>query len=129
MPTSTRPRTATILLVLGLVAAIAADEVEPVYTAAAMCRFKSPASGMRFTQGIPLRLLADGIDPGAWNTQQWLEAAEVRFYADGRLVGTNHPVPGRYNYYESWVGGLAVGQHLLTVQSTNTGGLILDGFP
>lgn len=118
-----------LALMLGLAAWADAGEVEPVYTAAAMCRFKTPASGMRFTQGIPLRLLADGIDPGAWNTQQWTEAAEVRFYADGNLVGTTHPVPGRYNYYETWFSGLGVGQHALTVQSTNTGNLILNGFP
>jgi hypothetical protein len=126
---SAMPCVSGIALALALAAWAGAAEVEPVYTAAAMCRFKTPAGGMRFTQGIPLRLLADGIDPGAWNTQQWTEAAEVRFYADGNLVGTTHPVPGRYNYYETWVSGLGVGQHLLAVQSTNTGNQLIDGFP
>ena len=47
-------------------------------------RVKCPASGMTFTQGLPVRVLADGEDINGW---QWLdgqnEAAEVRFFADG----------------------------------------------
>jgi hypothetical protein len=85
---------------------------------------KSPASGMHFTQGIPLRLVADGIDPNGW---QWLdeqmEAAEVRFYVDGVQVASDDHARG-YNHFEAVVSGLSVGAHKLTTRSSNFGDLI-----
>jgi hypothetical protein len=106
-------------------AVLPASGVEPVYSVAPYTRVKSPADGMRFTQGRPIRFLADGIDPEGW---QWLsghqEAAEVRFFVDGLQVATQAQWPGQVNHFETLLTGLAPGPHTLTTESRNFGEVI-----
>jgi hypothetical protein len=89
-------------------------------------RVKCPASGMTFTQGLPVRVLADGEDINAW---QYLdhqnEAAEVRFFADGVQKAVDGHSRG-YNHFEAILTDLVVGNHFLTTQSLNFGNVILN---
>jgi hypothetical protein len=132
-----RTQAATFLALL-LASGLQASHLEPVYflrsvdhglgphgTIAPYTRVKSPADGMRFTQGRPIRFLADGVDPNGW---QWMsqhqEAAEVRFFVDGVPVATQAQWPGQVNHFETLLTGLAPGPHTLTTESRNYGELI-----
>lgn len=106
-----------------------ANPVEPgVSQNQAFARIKSPAQHMRFTEGQPIRILADANDPNGW---QWLstrsQAAEVQFFVDGELVDTKGQHPDEINKFETTVNGLEPGMHVLTVKSRNFGDVILDG--
>ena len=126
------------LLALLLASGLQASHLEPVYflrnvnhglgqhgTIAPYTRVKSPADGMRFTLGRPVRFLADGVDPEGW---QWLsghqEAAEVRFFVDGVQVASQAQWPGQVNHFETLLTGLTLGPHTLTTESRNFGELI-----
>jgi Calx-beta domain-containing protein len=114
-----------MLLTLLPAALAQASGVEPVYSASTYTRVKSPADGMRFTQGRPIRFLADGIDANGW---QWMsgygESAEVRFFVDGVRVATQGQWPGQVNHFETLLTGLPVGPHVLTTESRNFGEVI-----
>jgi hypothetical protein len=120
-------------LLVGYAGTRARADLEPVYligprehdlgdkvVVAPYVRFKSPAPHMRFTAGIPVRVLADAIDPGGY---QWMsgrqEAAEVRFFVDGKLHTTQPQAPGQINYFEATLPGLAAGTHELGLESLN----------
>jgi hypothetical protein len=107
----------TLCLVAGLLTFSAAQS---------FTRVKCPASGMTFTQGLPVRVLADGEDINGW---QWYdgqdEAAEVRFFADGVQFAVDGHSRG-YNHFESIDTGLTPGTHRLTTQSLNFGNVILN---
>jgi hypothetical protein len=107
---------------------------EPLYhdgnREGAFCRYKSPGPGMRFTQGVPLRVLADAVDPEGWaGKTKKSEAEEVRFFVDGQLKAKVEPAPDGYNYFEATFKDLAVGPHVLTAESTNHGGVIRKSVP
>jgi hypothetical protein len=89
-------------------------------------RVKCPASGMTFTQGLPVRVLADGVDINGyqWNDGQ-NEAAEVRFFADGVQFAVDGHSRG-YNHFEAIDTSLTVGTHVLSTQSLNYGNVILN---
>lgn len=78
---------------------------------------------MTFTEGLPVRVLADGIDINGWqNPEGQMEALEVRFYVDGVLKVTDGPSRG-YNHFEAVLTGLNAGAHTLTTESSNYGGV------
>lgn len=99
------------------------DPVEPVWheNGPSATRVKSPAPGMRFTAGVPLRLLADARDPNAWQCPPGhppyvCNGSMVRFYVDGAPVGSVKPSETDFNLWELRLpAGLAPGDHLITV--------------
>jgi hypothetical protein len=100
--------------------------VLPGLAGAAMTHLKSPRPGMHFTQGIPIRMVADGIDQNGWQwLDQQMEAEEVRFYVDGKQAAVDGHTRG-YNHFEAVVTGIAAGGHTLTTQSSNYGGVIVN---
>ena len=112
-----------------LVVSAASAQVKPA-PRGAFVGYKSPASGMHFTEGIPIRVLADAIDPGGWQGKtRKMEAEETRFYVDGKLVATVPPLPTGYNYFETILTGLKVGPRVLTLESTNFGGGVATSDP
>jgi hypothetical protein len=128
--TGTAPATASA----PTAAATPFGEAEPLYhdgyREGAFCRYKSPGPGMRFTQGVALRVLADAVDPGGWaGKTKKSEAEEVRFFVDGKLQAKVEPAPDGYNYFETTFKDLAVGPHVLTAESTNHGGVIRKSVP
>lgn len=108
-------------IALSLLAGFLSTAFAQTYT-----RVKCPASGMTFTQGLPMRVLADGGDINGylWNDQQE-EAAEVRFFADGVQKAVDGHSRG-YNHFEAIMTDLGVGSHYLTTQSLNYGNLIVN---
>ena len=110
-------------------AAVPAGETEPLY-GHTFCRYKSPGPGMAFTFGLPIRVLADAVDQGGWQGRtRKMEAAEVRFFVDGRLAAAVEPAPDGYNYFETTLRDLAVGGHVLTVESSNYGNISRKSWP
>jgi hypothetical protein len=98
--------------------------VVPSLTPAAMTRLKSPATGMHFTQGLPIRMVADGIDENGWQwLDQQMEAEEVHFIVDGTPRDTDGHSRG-YNHFECIITGLSTGTHVLTTESVNYGNII-----
>lgn len=94
-----------------------------------MTHIKSPMTGMHFTQGLPIRIVADGIDINGWQwLDQQMEAQEVRFFVDGSQFATDDHTRG-YNHFETVVTGLAVGTHTLKTQSLNYGGVLANSDP
>lgn len=88
------------------------------------CRYKSPGSGMAFTEGLPLRVWADALDSqGYLGKTKRHEAGEVRFFVDGQLKAAVAPSPLGCNYFEATLTGLPVGDHVLTLESTNQVGI------
>jgi len=111
------------------VPAVPSGEAEPLYRGT-FCRYKSPGPGMTFTQGVPLRVLADAIDLNGWQGKtKKMEAAEVRFFVDGDLKARVEPAPDGYNYFETVFKDLSAGNHVLTLESTNFGGVIAKSLP
>ena len=125
---------------LGFPVAAQAGALEPVYLYSLQnakgidavswpyCRLKSPGPGMTFTEGVPIRALADALDLGGYTTEGWNQASEVRFYVDGKLKSTQSTTRGKIDWFEAMLTDVPVGTHILTVQSTNKGG-VKDGFP
>jgi hypothetical protein len=114
--------------------------VEPVWTEfATATRVKSPAQHMHFTEGAPLRLMADALDSNAWmcppgHPPYVCPGTGVRFYVDGQLVATLAPNPNDFNLWEARLpNGLPAGDHVLTVKyvpynpATGGGGTPIDG--
>ena len=99
------------------------SQVEPIYSGT-FTRIKSPGPGMTFTSGLPVRVVADGIDIDGY---QWLEgsseAQKVEFYADGTLKSSDDYLRG-YNHFETILTGLPLGIHTLTTKSYNFGGVV-----
>jgi hypothetical protein len=94
---------------------------EPLDESGNGVRVKSPASQMRFTAGLPFRILADSADPDAWmcppgHPPYVCPGTEMRFYVDGTLVGIQPPNPQEEDHFE-WrmPEGLPRGDHALTV--------------
>src|SRR5262245_14720619 len=116
-------RTALLAAVVTLAFPAHADPIEP-NADGTYCRVKSPAQQMKFTEGLPFRFLADGLDAAGY---QWMSgrsvAATVRFYVDGTMVGSANQIADQINLFEVRLpGGLTAGPHTLTVQSSNYGG-------
>jgi hypothetical protein len=115
--------TLTTLIVSLLTTPIFSQTVEPLYSGT-FTRIKSPGPGMSFTEGLPIRVVADGVDI---NGYQWLEgsmeAEKVEFYVDGVLHDTDNYLRG-YNHFETVLYGLSVGVHSLTTKSYNYGGVV-----
>lgn len=117
-----------------------AGEIEPLYNydlrntkgldavSWPYCRLKTPAPGMTFAAGVPIRALADALDPSGYTTEGWNQASEVRFYVDGQLKSTQKTTRGSINWFEAFLTDVPVGAHVLSVESTNKGG-IRKGFP
>jgi hypothetical protein len=96
---------------------------------AAMTHIKSPMTGMHFTQGIPIRIVADGIDENGWQgLEGQMESQEVRFFVDGTQVAADDHTRG-YNHFEAVVTGLNIGTHTLKTHSLNYGGVLADSDP
>ena len=112
---------ACFAIAIGLIAGFLALSFSQTYT-----RVKCPASGMTFTQGLPMRVIADGGDINGylWLDQQQ-EAAEVRFFADGVQKAVDGHSRG-YNHFEAIMTDLGVGSHYLTTQSLNYGNLVVN---
>ena len=109
--------------------AVPSGETEPMYRGS-FVRFKSPGPGMTFTAGLPIRILADGIDEGGWQGKtRKMEAEEVRVFVDGQLRATVPAAPDGYNYFETTLADLPVGPHVLSLESTNFGNIILKSVP
>jgi hypothetical protein len=102
-------------------------------------RIKSPASQMRFTEGLPFRYLADYADSNAWQCPPGhppyvCPGTEMRFYVDDVLVGTVPPSTTEEDHFELRLPkGLPQGDHKLTVSyvqwdpKTNGAGPVVDG--
>jgi hypothetical protein len=112
------------------VAALAVALMTAGAARAASVSFKTPSAGMHFTEGVPVRILADGIDPEGW---QWnfgrLEADLVIFYVDGAEIARAEPTDGRINWFEAYTRGLSAGTHVLRLESHNFGGVIARSAP
>jgi hypothetical protein len=84
-------------------------------------RVKSPASQMRFTEGLPFRMLADYADPNAWQCPPGhppyvCPGTEMRFYIDDVLAGAMPPSTTEEDHFELRLAkGLVRGDHKLTV--------------
>lgn len=112
-----------MIFLLLLLAIPSFSVVEPIYSGT-FTRIKCPAPGMSFTEGLPVRVLADGIDINGWASPEGqMEAQEVRFYVDGILTVTEGSTRG-YNHFEGILTNLATGTHVLTTESSNYGGVI-----
>ena len=76
---------------------------------------------MHFSQGAPLRILADARDPNAWQCPPGhppyvCPGTEVRFYVDGQWVGSASPDPVNFNLWELRMPqGLTAGDHVINV--------------
>src|SRR5262245_23472772 len=85
-------RTASLLAVVTLAIPAHADPIEP-NAGGTYCRVKSPGQQMKFTEGLPFRILADGLDAAGY---QWMSgrsvAATVRFYVDGTMAGSANQI-------------------------------------
>ncbi len=92
------------------------------------CHVKTPGPGMTFTVGIPIRCLADALDPDGYKTEIWNQASEVRFYVDGQLKSTQKTTKGRIDWFEAYLDDVPAGNHVITLQSTNKSG-IRNSFP
>jgi hypothetical protein len=102
-------------------------------------RVKSPAPQMRFTAGLPFRILADYSDPNAWQCPPGhppyvCPGTEMRFYVDDVLVGSVPPSPAEEDHFELRLSsGLPQGDHDLRVSyvrydpQTNGAGAVVDG--
>ena len=108
-------------IAFGLLAGFLSTTFAQTYT-----RVKCPGSGMTFTQGIPMRVIADA---GDINGYLWLdgqqEAAEVRFFADGVQKAIDGHSRG-YNHFEAIMTDLSLGNHCLTTQSLNYGNIVVN---
>ncbi|MCW5805847.1 MAG: hypothetical protein KIT31_25980 [Deltaproteobacteria bacterium] len=110
------------------------DPVEPVWLAEAVgARVKSPNQRMRFTAGLPFRILADGNDPRAYQCPPGhppyvCPDSSMRFFVDGTAVGTVPPDPANHNLWELRLpAGLPAGDHTITVRFTPHGAPAVDG--
>jgi hypothetical protein len=102
-------------------------------------RVKSPASQMRFTEGLPFRILADYSDSNAWQCPPGhppyvCPGTEMRFYVDDVLVGTVPPSTTEEDHFELRLDkGLPHGDHEIRVSyvqwdpKTKAGGPVVDG--
>ena len=100
-----------------------ASPIEPVWRPTQVAaRIKSPGPEMRFTAGLPFRILADGNDlktyecpPG--HPPYVCPDSSMTFYVDGEAVGTVPPDPENQNLWELRLPrGLPAGEHVLTVR-------------
>lgn len=108
--------------------------IEPVWEPyATAARVKSPGQRMRFTAGLPFRILADGNDPNAYQcppgSPPYVCAdSEMQFYVDGVLVGTDKPDPQNQNLWELRLPrGLPAGNHVITVKFKPHAAPAIDG--
>ncbi|MDX2089861.1 MAG: right-handed parallel beta-helix repeat-containing protein [Kofleriaceae bacterium] len=99
--------------------------VEPVWQPTRVsARIKSPGQRMRFTAGLPIRILADATDPNAYQCPPGhppyvCPDSFMTFYVDGAVVGTAPPDPANFNLWELRLpNGLPVGDHVITVRFT-----------
>lgn len=90
------------------------------------CRVKSPGPGMTFSEGIPIRFLADAFDPDAW-IQNKHEAQSVTFLVDGMRVDSAGTLSGEFDHFETIVTGLKSGSHKFSVRSLNLKGTVTQG--
>lgn len=110
------------------------DPVEPVWQpSAAAARVKSPGQQMRFTAGLPFRILADGNDPKAYQCPPGhppyvCPDSSMVFLVDSEVVGKASPDPGNQNLWELRLPrGLPPGDHVLTVRFTPHDAPAVDG--
>jgi len=110
------------------------DPIEPVWEPnKAAARIKSPNQRMRFTAGMPFRILADGNDPLAYQCPPGYPPyacpdSAMTFYIDGAAVGTIPPDPANQNLWELRLpSGLPAGDHTLTVKFKPHGVAAVDG--
>jgi hypothetical protein len=99
------------------------DPVEPVWEPDQVAaRIKSPNQRMRFTAGLPFRILADGLDPRAYqcppgHPPYTCADSAMTFFVDGAPVATVPPDPNNFNLWELRLpAGLPAGNHVLTVK-------------
>lgn len=102
--------------------------IEPVWRSDInAARVKSPGQRMRFTAGLPFRMLADGQDVNAYlcpsvgpppaRPPYVCPDSSMAFFVDGKRVGAVPPDPGNENLWELRLSqGLPVGDHVITVQ-------------
>lgn len=112
----------------------AESPIEPIWRSDInAARVKSPGQRMRFTAGLPFRILADGQD-----TKDYLcpparppyacPDSSMAFFVDGKLQGTVPPDPNNGNLWELRLpNGLAVGDHVITVRFTPHDSPAIDG--
>jgi hypothetical protein len=112
----------------------AQSPVEPVWPPDEVgARVKSPGQRMRYTAGLPFRILADGNDPSAWECPPGhppyvCPDSQMTFYVDGVAVGTVPPDPDDQNLWELRLpAGLPAGDHVITVRFKPHGKPAVDG--
>jgi hypothetical protein len=112
----------------------AQSPVEPVWPPDEVgARVKSPGQRMRFTAGLPFRILADGNDPSAWECPPGhppyvCPDSAMTFFVDGQPVGTVPPDPDNQNLWELRLpNGLPAGDHVITVRFAPHDAPAVDG--
>lgn len=110
------------------------DPVEPVWEPDRVAaRIKSPNQRMRFTAGMPFRILADGLDPRAYecppgHPPYTCPDSAMTFFVDGAAVATVPPDPNNFNLWELRLpNGLPAGHHVLTVKFKPHGAAEVNG--
>jgi hypothetical protein len=111
------------------------DPVEPVWEPdKVQARIKSPNQRMKFTAGLPFRILADGLDPRAYECPPGhppyaCPDSSMTFFVDGAPVGTIPPDPNNFNLWELRLpNGLPAGNHVLTVKFKPHNAAEVNGF-
>jgi len=113
----------------------AIDPIEPVWPQDQVAaRIKSPGQRMKFTAGLPFRILADANDPRQWECPPGhppyvCSDSSMTFYIDGAPVGVVPPDPDDQNLWELRLpGGLTPGDHVLTVKFKPHAVAAIDGW-
>lgn len=111
-----------------------ANPIEPVWRSDInAARVKSPGQRMRFTAGLPFRILADGQDINDYlcppaRPPYVCPDSSMAFFVDGQNVGTVPPDPNNGNLWELRLPrGLPVGDHVVTVRFTPHNSQPVDG--
>lgn len=113
----------------------AIDPIEPVWPQDSVAaRIKSPGQRMKFTAGLPFRMLADANDPRQWECPPGsppyvCSDSSMTFYVDGQAVGTVPPDGNNQNLWELRLpNGLSAGDHVLTVKFKPHSVAAIDGW-
>jgi hypothetical protein len=102
----------------------AGDDIEElqVNTYARDVRVVSPAQGMTFSAGIPLRVFGSCMDGVGWK-------AKVECFLDGKSFGVVAGKREAFDYYEFFLNGVPAGRHVLVLKARYINGGTSESVP